>query len=134
MNKQEIFDAVAIHLFKQGVQSRAEVGPCLYRTKEGLKCAVGALIPDELYDPSMDQGDDDGTGIGWLLRAYGDKLPKWFANNKMLLMELQDIHDDCNAWKSDDIMKVELTYVAKRNKLNYDVLNGLSFHKENEYV
>lgn len=42
---QEIFDTVARHLHKQGVQALDASGNgCLYRTPAGLRCAVGCLI------------------------------------------------------------------------------------------
>lgn len=30
---------------------------CRYRMEDGSKCAVGCLIPDELYDSSFDDGE-----------------------------------------------------------------------------
>ena len=35
----------------QGYQRSARDGLCLYRGPNGLKCYIGHLIPDELYDP-----------------------------------------------------------------------------------
>lgn len=67
MNRQEIFDIVVTNLLKQKKRSFGEYKPtafryneahlyngCLYRSPEGLKCAVGWLIPDELYIPEME--------------------------------------------------------------------------------
>lgn len=51
--KQEIFDRVAAHLRKQGSCSMCDADGyrgnklCLYRTEDGRKCAIGALIPDD---------------------------------------------------------------------------------------
>jgi hypothetical protein len=56
MTDQEIFDKVALHLLsyaKQGFKSVDDRG-CLYRNGEGLSCAVGCLIPDDLYDPVIE--------------------------------------------------------------------------------
>lgn len=60
MNAQEIFDKVLAHLRAQGKQSTAG-GVCAYRSPEGNMCAVGCLIPDELYDPIIED-----VGVGWL--------------------------------------------------------------------
>lgn len=53
--KQEIFDTVVKHLAQQ---KRRSVIPntniCMYRSEEGLKCAIGCLIPDEEYNPEME--------------------------------------------------------------------------------
>lgn len=54
MTEQEIFDKVAEHLQKQGHRALNEDGVCVYRGKNGTKCAVGALIPDELYDSKIE--------------------------------------------------------------------------------
>ena len=58
MTKQEVFDKVATHLLKQGEKAEysTEFGEpiCAYRTSEGLKCAVGCLIPDDLYEERLE--------------------------------------------------------------------------------
>ena len=57
LSRQEIFDKVASHLLTQGKQSTDLDGNCLYRRADGLKCAIGCLIPDELYDVEMEGAD-----------------------------------------------------------------------------
>ena len=48
MTAQEIFNIVALHLFKQQAGSfDEEYSHCLYRNEDGLKCAIGCLIPDD---------------------------------------------------------------------------------------
>lgn len=58
MTKQEMFDKVLLALRKQGRASvqtnRDGTLLCLYRAKNGDKCAAGHLLPDELYDPRME--------------------------------------------------------------------------------
>ena len=51
---QEIFDTVAKHLLTQKKRSDGPMQNCLYRSKSGLKCAIGCLIPDEKYSPSFE--------------------------------------------------------------------------------
>jgi hypothetical protein len=50
---QETFDTVVKHLFTQRKAAKHEYSDgdsvCSYRTHDGLKCAVGCLIPDEMY-------------------------------------------------------------------------------------
>lgn len=60
MTNQEAFTIMVQHLRKQGVRSAKPGGPrstnaylCYYRAGK-LKCAVGALIPDEQYTPGME--------------------------------------------------------------------------------
>lgn len=52
MDRQEIFDTVATHLLTQG--HKAFDLNCKYHAKNGDKCAIGVLIPDELYDPVIE--------------------------------------------------------------------------------
>lgn len=61
--KQEIFNKVVTHLRKQGRKAMRfvnnELGGstfCAYRTSEGLCCAIGCLIPEDKYRPSMESG------------------------------------------------------------------------------
>ena len=48
MSMREIFNKVEKHLLKQNKQS-IRIGSCKYRTDSGLSCAVGCLIPDQMY-------------------------------------------------------------------------------------
>ena len=48
---QEVFDVVAKHLLTQNAKSMDDPWDemCAYRGENGRRCAVGALIPDDLY-------------------------------------------------------------------------------------
>ena len=62
MTKQEAFDQMVAHLRQQKAFSfrtidEDEDGPyyqCAYRGEGGVACAVGCLIPDELYSPAFE--------------------------------------------------------------------------------
>lgn len=59
MNKREVFQKVKEHLLTQREAAIGNDDECMYRADSGrLKCAVGCLIPDDLYDP-----DIEGVGI-----------------------------------------------------------------------
>jgi len=93
MNNQQAFDIMVQHLRKQGQKSRNNgFGTCLYRGPDGLKCAIGALIPDVVYRKEM-----EGQAIDRLLINERDRFPqlcKLFEGvNELLLAEMQDIHD-----------------------------------------
>lgn len=65
---------------------------CLYRGEEGRRCAVGVLIPDELYDPSY-----ESTGA-WSLP---DPLLETILPDGMTASDLeliQEAHDNCVSW------------------------------------
>jgi hypothetical protein len=53
-NKQELFEKAVNGLLAQGVPSYDSSRSCMYRGLNGTKCAIGHLIPDELYDPGFE--------------------------------------------------------------------------------
>lgn len=94
MTRQQIFDAVVEHFIKQGapavIQHGASEITCCYRTPDGLKCAIGALIPDELYTPEM-----EGAAALVVLRVYplAGKAVGLSKSNEKLFEALQEAHD-----------------------------------------
>ena len=105
MTGQEIFDGVLAHLRKQGKASVNDVGKCAYRGEGGTACAVGCLIPDELYDPRI-----ENWGVGSILNmrthgvgideteVYREALSRIASHlgqeNEALLADLQSAHDN----------------------------------------
>lgn len=93
IKSQEIFDKVFAHLLKQGCRAM-EGQSCRYRARPSpgsdgqvLSCAIGALIPDELYNPAIE-------GRGSAAPAVLAALPFEPTNKQIGLMsELQTIHD-----------------------------------------
>ena len=134
MTPQEIYDTVAKHLFTQGKRSGVlwPTGDfrCKYRGPDGTKCAVGVLIPDEVYDPDMEGHsivglfDPDATEKG------GFELPAWMKENLKLLVALQGAHDFSRYWHSSPQMNARLKQVAQDHGLSAAVLNGLKFEWE----
>jgi hypothetical protein len=123
MTDQEVFDYVSTFLLKQGVPSKdltQKNQPCLYRGPNGTKCAVGCLIPDELYDPVMESMP---------VVSFG-KFPDVYAmlglgkhSRYSLLAALQLSHD----WyfSSTDELKKRLRIVAIDKNLSTVVLDNL---------
>lgn len=116
MTTQEIFDTVVTHLLTQRKKAINDMGKCVYRTDEGLKCAVGCLITDECYSPEI-----EGWGIWYLdvteaLECSG--IPVTIKTNETLLVDLQYVHDHehVGLWKQG------LLNVASKYGLNPDVL------------
>lgn len=64
MTKQKIFNKVWIALNTQGQPSLGK-GQCCYRGQDGLKCAAGHLIPDELYTPGLENLSSLALGPIW---------------------------------------------------------------------
>jgi hypothetical protein len=90
MTPQEIFDTVIAHLLQQGKQSKSDV--CLYRSDDGLKCAIGALIPDSEYDPDM-----ECSIVHPFYYSHPTTIQSWaqsnYPNDLKLLNRLQRLHD-----------------------------------------
>lgn len=118
LTNQEVFDKVVKHLLTQ--KARAVVGDpdnqsCRYRTAEGLKCAVGCLIPDDMYSIGM-----ENNSIGSLLSAFPrvDQLLEGVDYN--LLADLQCIHDGDEPEKWHRLLRG----VGERYHLKTEVINA----------
>ena len=98
MTRQEIFTTVKNHLLKQGAKSLDSHGKCAYRGVNGAMCAVGVLIKNEFYEPTIEGWPVDDLGVCAALRKSGIDV----AENSFLLSKLQEIHDfqDVKKWKS----------------------------------
>lgn len=88
---------------KQGRQSYSKdvptAGGCMYRSPNGDKCAIGCLIPDELYNKDIE-------GLSVFHDEVSDILKKIYpdATEKDLtfLSVLQDMHDDLDHDKTNN--------------------------------
>lgn len=88
-SSQEIFDLVVEHLFTQGRPAYDGNRGCMYRTYDGLRCAVGVLIPDDLYDPAFEMSKADTI----IQELFDADLADW-REHKDLLNVLQLTHDN----------------------------------------
>lgn len=110
---QELFDTIVTHLRTQGVQSKDEMkGVCLYRGPNSTKCAVGILIPDELYRPNMEDNNIDSLIEKDLVPS---ELVEEFSSNKALLLDLQYVHDQ----SLPEYWEEGLSHVARKHHLQY---------------
>ena len=106
MNNQEAFETIIRHLMNQKRRCATDNGECYYRHpfEPGLKCAAGALIPDEYYEEQMER-----RGIGSLIdtnegrngRLQNDIKKLFMGIDLNLLTALQGMHDNVNPglWK-----------------------------------
>lgn len=89
MNNQEIYNTVRDHLLAQGKPATIK-GVCAYRGDDGLKCAVGCLIPDELYSRDLEGQSVQSTDVFKVLTRAGVVESTEQAS---LLTRLQYVHD-----------------------------------------
>lgn len=86
MNNQECYDKVKKHLLTQGKQCMDGID-CCYR-HNGLACAIGGIIPDELYNRSF-----EGRKVGYLLDLFPAIAEFFNGVDVSLLRRLQELHD-----------------------------------------
>lgn len=88
---EEVFEYIRHHLLTQMQQSKNDKGICFYRNEQGLKCASGCLIPDDMYYPDMEYKK-------WHSLVTRKFVPE---DHMELIQEMQLIHDDVpvNSWK-----------------------------------
>lgn len=89
-NLQEKFDTVLACLRKQGRPSINADGACLYRGPDGLKCALGHLIPDATYKPWFEGTGPEGCDKS-VARAAG--LDPYDHRQVSFAARLQAAHD-----------------------------------------
>lgn len=110
MTRQEILDKVcerAKDKRKALANRRPDDTLCAYRTKDGLRCFVGALIPDEMYSPEL-----EGQAACSLPLKFADYFG---ANNMPFLDDLQQVHDQ---WEPHE-WEARLRFIAKDYGLEY---------------
>lgn len=99
MDRQRVFDVVAAHLLAQGHRAKEITGSCLYRAPNGDRCAIGVLIPDALYTPSL-----EGNSVEKLIvkEAISPHYGAIHAEDMSFLVTFQSIHDSINpvAWRT----------------------------------
>ncbi|HSW91517.1 MAG TPA: hypothetical protein VLG09_02635 [Candidatus Saccharimonadales bacterium] len=73
---------------------------CYYRGPDGSKCAIGCAIPDELYDPRMEDKVVDMIMDEW------DNIHELFADvDKTYLYESQQAHDMSSTTTAEQLVE-----------------------------
>lgn len=106
-----MFDKAVAGLAEQGFQrSIAQDGLCKYRGPDGMRCAIGYLIPDDKYVPDMEFSSIARNNL--VIHAIGVDL----SDDSMLpwLTGLQRCHDHGH---STDSMCARLVLFARENAL-----------------
>jgi len=104
---QDIFDQASNHLLTQMEKSRIK-DMCLYRSDDGLKCAVGCFIADDEHSEDM-----EGECVEMLI--INGRMSSISRDRLKLLDKLQSIHDDLDPvqWSS------ALEGIAEEFNLNF---------------
>lgn len=116
MDKQEFFNKVVTHLLKQNKKSGVP-GQCKYRTEmdgEVLRCAIGACIPDDIYDERMED-----RGIAEIMAEFPEVRP-YLSDDVRFMIQLQQIHDR----SYPKYWRLHLRFVARDYGLEMPRTNG----------
>lgn len=125
MTRQEIFDKVISGLAAQGWKQSTYKNPltgvpsCRYRGDGGTKCAIGHLIPDDLYRPDLENMVVYSKDVKEVLEKaniFPDNDGYFWA----FLADLQDAHDSLDS-STPEGMKLAMARFARVQKL---VFNG----------
>lgn len=113
MNRQEIFDRITEHLLKQNRKAvsvdKYGYSSCRYKTPDGLKCAIGCLIPD-----GHDAEYSTKSAVN-MLHEYKDlaeSIGLTFDNsedsndNRIFLGKLQSIHDSFEPYEWKECLSI----------------------------
>lgn len=123
--KQEIFDLVAVHLFTQGERSMLNKVSCAYRSKGGLRCAIGCLIADDNYSSTLECKPAEDCRVL-------DALPIRFQVYGRFLRALQLVHDNENSWLSELHLKLRFDAIAAEFGLDASIVSGLTLNAKVE--
>ena len=88
MDNQEFFDKATSGFLKQGVLSVDKTGECVYRCDDGRRCAVGFVVPDELY-----RFEFEGHAIETLIAEREDVEAFFSKVTALFAVEIQRCHD-----------------------------------------
>lgn len=103
MNNQEAFAIVKKHLLCQRQRCVGDDGTCRLRAN-GLKCALGALLPDDKYHPDLE--------ISFMARDFPG-VDVWLQDAMRYLHDVRNVED----WGAAlDILEERVhAYDARRN-------------------
>jgi len=122
--KQEAFDKIVTHLAQQKVKSMLGGSfQCLYRGSIGRKCAIGALLSDELAT-SCDA--DGGASISGIWDRAKEELALSDASeddSQRFYIRMQDAHDT-----GDNVKQIQhsLNVVAANHNLDPSLVTTIT--------
>lgn len=87
---QKVFDYVVMKVYEQGCKSVDSLS-CAYRGNNNTKCAIGHLIPSNLYRKEFEGRSIAGNRFLPLIKS--ERFKSFLVTNLQLLKELQRAHD-----------------------------------------
>ncbi|MGF6978989.1 hypothetical protein QFZ94_007504 [Paraburkholderia sp. JPY465] len=94
LDAQDVFDIVAWHLLRQNAQATLPgTAKCMYRAPDGKRCAIGWLLPDEVYSPSLEFFGVRDLVAMLYETPHGGQFAQFLFEHMPLLRDLQGTHD-----------------------------------------
>jgi hypothetical protein len=111
---QSVFDFIVRHLFKQGKRAIGKYG-CAYRVPDtNFKCAIGCLIPDDLYVKDIEgcsvrsiyepRRSTSADKLIEILQEIGFSVGSGIGKESFMdsfLRNMQAIHDNYVSWDNE---------------------------------
>ncbi len=136
LTKQELYDLQVLGAFDGSFPSVDKNGFCVYRGHGGMRCGIGICISDEEYSPIMDNGDEPGYKLNFLVKKA---VPPPDGMSICDMADIQRCHDhstfhteeNTNGWDREGFFR-------NLNMLSFfhDVIKveGRSFSKKKQNV
>ena len=119
IDRQQVFDDVLAHLRAQKTSAANDSGWCVYRNAQGLKCAVGALIPDSFYDPAF-EGSYTAEDI---VNYFGGDF-----DTQRFMRDIQiKLHDDPHCHSGSGVNSKRFLAVLEENAKIFATYYGLTY-------
>lgn len=94
MTNQEAYDRVKAHLLKQNKKAmKDDYGKCTYQTSDGLKCAIGALLPEHILTYEFVQTNHPISSLLDGICGTPEIIDHFRGVDPKLLNALQSVHD-----------------------------------------
>jgi hypothetical protein len=94
MTRKEVYDKVMTHLAGMSQPSVNSDGKCAYRGTGGRMCAVGCLIPDNVYNSGI-----EGTPVRWIGGMYLPGVDMYDEKLLAFIAMAQHVHDRHDKWR-----------------------------------
>ena len=117
LSTQDVFDVIAWNLLRQNARAREVHGDrsyCRYRASDGRRCAIGFILPDEVYHHTLEGLAARDLAHQLINTNFGHDFAKLLYRDLDMLTALQKMHDRSPpAWWA-----VELSMIARRYGLS----------------
>lgn len=122
LDRQDVFDVIAWRLLFQNARARAADGiKNLYRSPDGKRCAIGWIMPDDVYAPEFESKGIREIAAYLAETDEGKEFAAFVAAHVSMLCDLQGLHD---AYRPDEWPN-RLHLIAQKYDLSETVIERM---------